>query len=410
MTASKFKQSLLSAGAALAITAFSGGAAEAGYGMLPTCWGVASCGMGGAGAALGTDASSAILNPALGAKVGNNAQISVGFLNANVDAKVRGALANSSVNPDFSSKAETFADGSLAVNYQITPKWTVNLALFPGGGGATNYPFSRTNAGQNRGGQDSFIRLRMFQAELSVAHKYSDKLAVGVGLIYSRQDLKTDSLNNVFASASQGPVGSLEKMNGGGFQIGGVWTPDPRVNIALSYRSRIWHEATNTYENIFNGAIDIPQIWTLATAVKATPNTDVVFDVRTIPWSGVKSIGASPQNYGGFGWKNQIVVNAGVQQKIRNLTLRAGWAYGNSPINENNVFANVLLPAIVEHHFMAGASYKFMGNYEVGFSGYFAPKVTVKDDGSGDSFSQNGKGTELSHEQFGGQVSFSVDF
>ncbi len=410
MTASKFKLSLLSAGAALAITAFSGGSAEAGYGMLPTCWGVASCGMGGGGAALGTDASSAILNPALGAKVGNNAQISVGFLNANVDATVLGSNANvSTTNPSFSSEAETFADGSLAVNYQLNPKWTVNLALFPGGGGATNYPFSRTNAGQGSN-QDSFIRLRMFQAELSVAHKYSDKLAVGVGLIYSRQDLKTDSLNNAFASASQGPAGALEKMNGGGFQIGGVWTPDPRVSIGLSYRSRIWHETTNTYENIFNGAIDIPQIWTLATAVKATPNTDIVFDVRTIPWSGVKSIGSEPFATGGFGWRNQIVVNAGVQQRIRNLTLRAGWAYGNSPIDENHVFANVLLPAIVEHHFMAGASYKFLGNYEVGFSGYFAPKVTVKEDGSGDGFSQGGRATELSHEQFGGQVSFSVDF
>ena len=192
-----------------------------------------------------------------------------------------------------------------------------------------------------------------------------------------------------------------------------VWTPNKKVSFALDYRSQVYHQGIDTYYNIFNGPINTPPEWKVGLAFKPWKGADVAIDTRFIDWGAVDSIGSSPQYDGGFGWKSQWAWYAGIQQRLMGdkLTLRAGWAYAKSPIDENHVFANVLLPAIVEHHFNIGASYKLPWNKtEVGFSSYYAPVVTLKDSGNGDSFSQNGKGTEFSHYQYGAQLSVKKTF
>ncbi len=416
MISSKMKTGLLGAAAAI-VTLIPWQPAKATLGMLPQCTGTYNCGMGGAGLALGTDATSAVINPALGARMDNDAMLSVGWFSAQVKSTLNGNYANTVYKGiEQKSDASQFANGSLGVNYRIAPKWSANISLFPGGGGATDWKYSRTGgvgAGDTSQSLDRMIRLRMFMGQISTAYKYSDSLSVGIGLIVSKQDLITTSLDNAFKKANGGTPGTKDNMLGAGGQIGVVWTPNKKVSLALNYRSQVYHQGIDTYYNIFNGPIDTPPQWSAGISFKPWKGADVAIDTKYINWQSVDSIGSAPAASGGFGWKNQWAWYAGIQQLMMGdkLTLRAGWAYAKSPIDENYVFANVLLPAIVEHHFNIGASYKLpWSKTEVGFSSYFAPEVTLRENGQGDGFSQNGLGTKFSHYQYGAQLSVKKTF
>ncbi len=390
--------------------------AKATMGMLPQCVGTYNCGMGGAGLALGTDATSAVINPALGSRLGNDAMLSVGWFSAQVKSTLRGGYGNTVYQGvEQKSDASQFANGSLGVNYRLTPKWSANVSLFPGGGGATDWKYSRTgNKGvESSQSQDRMIRLRMFMGQLSAAYKYTNQLSVGLGIIFSKQDLITNSLDNGFNKAKGGAPGTKDNQLGAGGQIGFVWAPNKKVSLAFDYRSQVYHQGINIYYNIFNGPIDTPPEWKIGISFKPWKGADIALDSRFINWKSVNSIGSDPSADGGFGWKNQWAWYAGIRQRLMGdkLTLRAGWAYAKSPIDENHVFANVLLPAIVEHHFNIGASYKLpWDKTEVGFSSYYAPEVTLRENGQGDAFSTGGVGTTFSHYQYGAQLSVKKTF
>jgi len=56
-------------------------------------------------------------------------------------------------------------------------------------------------------------------------------------------------------------------------------------------------------------------------------------------------------------WKNSVIVKVGGEYKASNaLTLRLGYAYGSNPVPASTIIP--ILPAIVENHITAGASYK----------------------------------------------------
>lgn len=56
-------------------------------------------------------------------------------------------------------------------------------------------------------------------------------------------------------------------------------------------------------------------------------------------------------------WKNSVIVKLGGEYKASKLlTLRLGYAYGGNPVPESTIIP--ILPAIVENHITAGASYK----------------------------------------------------
>ncbi len=56
-------------------------------------------------------------------------------------------------------------------------------------------------------------------------------------------------------------------------------------------------------------------------------------------------------------WKNTVVVKLGGEFDVnKDLTLRAGYAYGSNPVPETTVFP--VFPAIVEQHLTLGGSYK----------------------------------------------------
>ncbi|MBT6093905.1 MAG: hypothetical protein HOH04_03430 [Rhodospirillaceae bacterium] len=399
------------AGATIAALAMTTGPAMATNGQLPTCIGTYKCGMGGAGIGLATDATAAAVNPGLIARMGNEFIISVGWFHADVTGDAHGAQGNG-LGPQ-ESDASDFANGSLGVNYRLNDKWAVNLSLYPGGGGASDWDISRTEGKNGQAsGVDHAIRWRMFAGQLGVGWAPTKKASYGLGLVVIRSDMKTDSLDNAFNLPTPGPNQVVDVAWGAGVQVGGVWDlMDDQLTFAFDYQSEVFMQRFQKYKNIFNSPVNRPPTTTLGAIIRPTSATRLAFDLKHIEQTAVRTISSEPAAEGGFGWKNRFVYMAGAEHDWDDkLTVRAGWNYGESPIDEGHVFANFLFPGITEHHFTAGGSYEFLPGMEVGFSGYYAPRVIITDDGSGDSFSQNNSGSWLKHRQYGMQLSFRKSF
>jgi|TARA_Y100000294_G_scaffold160287_3_gene163755 hypothetical protein len=178
-------------------------------GQLPKCIGTSKCGMGGAGLGLATDALSAAVNPALAARMGSEAVISMGVLFAESEVLIDGTAFGDNSGAPRSSGARAFANGSMAANYRLNDNVGVNFAFFPGGGGASDWGKPRTgnanNGGVAQGGLDHQMRWRMFEVQAAVAYAPTKNQSYGLGLVVIKADMKTDSLDNTFAAPLSGP-------------------------------------------------------------------------------------------------------------------------------------------------------------------------------------------------------------
>jgi len=69
--------------------------------------------------------------------------------------------------------------------------------------------------------------------------------------------------------------------------------------------------------------------------------------------------------------------------------------YGKSPIQPNVVFANSLLPVILEHHLTAGLSYFMTKDLSLDLTWEHHFFNAMVDNGAGDTYSINGVGTKI---------------
>jgi len=378
------------------------------------CVGTYQCGMGGAGLGMATDATAAAENPALAVRMGNEAIVSAGILYANSTALINGTQYGNNTGAPRSSEAQVFMNASMGVNYRLSDDLAANISFFPGGGGASDWGMPRTGAGVGGGatdGTDHQMRWRMFELQAALAYAPVKNFAVGLGLVIIKADMKTDSLDNTFGRVSPGPLQTVDNAWGGGFQVGTVWDVNDALTVSADFHSRVWMERFRNYRNIFNGTVDRPPVIKIGADIKATENTIIAAKYSKIFNSTVQALGSQPAADGGFGRNDINVFAVGVQHQLnRVVTLRAGYNYGDSPIDEEHVFANVLLPAIVKHHWTAGATMKFSQAIEFGWSAFITPKASITDSGQGDAFSSSNQGTVLKQQQMGTQVSFKYDF
>lgn len=410
-----FALALLSATALAALP----NAASATNGMNPICYGTDNCGMGGAGVALGGNTAGSILNPALAGRNGRELLISVGWLHADVSGQVKDGTAGYANNADKQdSGASDFPDGTIALNWKINDAWAANLAFFPGGGGATDWKNPRTPLGsQSTTDGDHQIRTRYFFIQPTIAYTppQDKNWTFGIGPVISYQDMKTDSMDPTFKGPSPGPKQSTDDAWGVGVHAGVFWNPmgNDKLSLGASYRSQIYAEGYKNYSNTFGqGSMDMPAQWAVGLSGKPMPKLTLAGDVKHIDWESVASIGGTEPAKGGFGWNSQFVFLVGAAYEVTDkITLRAGYNYGKSPIDDGHVFANFLFPAITEHHITAGGSYKLGERYELGASAYYAPEVTLTNNPSNpETFASVGGHTELNHRQYGAQASVKMKF
>lgn len=165
-----------------------------------------------------------------------------------------------------------------------------------------------------------------------------------------------------------------------------------RLSLGAAYTSRIYMTKFDKYNELFaeQGSFDTPENFGAGFGLKLTPKLMIGGDITHTLYSNVRSVGnASATTTGngfpegpdenslgatdglGFGWSDQTVYKIGAAYEYNpQWTLRAGWNYGKSPIDEKNgeVLFSILAPATVQHHLTLGGTYQPNPKMEWSFS------------------------------------------
>ena len=288
----------------------------------------------------------------------------------------------------------------------------VNAGSVPGfsAGGCPSTVFNALNSTAAR---EAGVELVQMQFIPSFAYKLNKTDSWGASIVLAGQFFRAEGLEDFSALRFTSSPGSLTGRNwdhsfGGGYRLG--WLSkldDEKFRLGFNYSSRVWMKEFGQYKNLFaeQGDFDIPENYAVGIAYDFTPTVTVALDIQRIRWSTVKSVGnpgpdaSNPdgffslcadlpttdscklggENGLGFGWKDRTVYKLGASWAYNDKwDLRAGWNYGKSPIEKDQVLFNMLAPATPEHHFTVGAGWAMAPDWKLDVNFMYAPRVTIK--------------------------------
>ncbi|RJQ44505.1 MAG: hypothetical protein C4538_10135 [Nitrospiraceae bacterium] len=340
-------------------------------------------GLAGAGTALPTDTLTAATNPAAMVYVGNRADVGLAVFNPNREYTVTGTAGHLDLGT-VKSDSKWFFIPYFGFNKMLSDKNSISLSVYGNGGMNTDYD-KATYPGAGASNPTGVDLAQLFLAP-SYALKVHSNHAFGVSAIVAYQVFEVQGLAP-FAGLSQNgnkvTNNGHEDAFGFGGRIGYYGQILPGLSIGVSYQTKINMTKFHDYEGLFaeEGDFDIPANWNAGIAYKPIPELTLVFDVQQIFYSDVDSVGnpfnpafntcnaavmggANPAtvsqclggNSGvGFGWDDMTIYKFGVQYQGRpDLTLRAGYSFGQQPIPDKEVLFNIIAPGVIEQHVTAG--------------------------------------------------------
>ncbi len=340
--------------------------------------------MAGAGVALPTGALSAATNPAGLAFVGDRLDLGLALFNPNRDYEITGAPSGFEgtfgLTPGkVESDSRYFPIPSAGYSRAVGGTQALGVMLYGNGGMNTDYPQATFY------GTDAGVNLTQMFLGVTYARKLDERNSLGITPVLAYQYFKATGLQS-FAMFSSDPDHLTDEGNassfGGGVRIGylGRWLP--QLAFGASYQTRTWMTPFDEYKGLYaeEGGFDIPSSWVAGIAVTPHPMLDLAVDVQQVLYSEVRSI-ANPmlpnlmlaplgdEDGPGFGWDDMTVVKAGVQVRAGDgWTWRAGYSYGQQPIDESEVMFNILAPGVIQQHATVGFSKTLPGGKDVHFA------------------------------------------
>jgi len=266
---------------------------------------------------------------------------------------------------------------------------------------------------------DAYSSIAFWQMAPALAWQVSEKLSLGASINIDFQQVAFQQrmmdaggivLNNFDLSRGASAFGF-------GLSLGILYDFNEMVTIGASYKSKQFF--TDLEYQLANGDInfggpfpagtykldlDFPQQAAVGIAVQVTGSFTVAADIKWINWSdtmdklSVTGPGSSrvPMDPG---WDDQVVFAIGLAYRVSDrLNLRAGFNYGESPINEANAANNMILPAIVETHYTIGADYSFDEHWDIGCHYMYVPENSIT---AGPGSIAPGVAVSLSEQSFG---------
>jgi long-chain fatty acid transport protein len=399
-------------------------------------YGFRAQGMGGVGVAYGVDSLSIVANPANIVNTGMRGDMGVGLFNAVRHAAVgSNAQQDPSVNnAGFGFDGATTSDRNwfvmpeMGMTMNLSENLHVGMAFAPNGGGSTVYPtdFFSYNAltidapgsGATLGGE-----LMQLLVPLTVGYKINENHAVGAALDLAAQRFRMYGLGSfkTFSSTFGVPISAdfahltnngFDYSYGAGLKLGYLGNfLDDKLSFGLSYTSRTYMTKFDKYKGLFaeQGDFDIPANYGVGIAFKPKKNLVFAADINRIEWSSVAALGnrgpgTSPKPYPGpgqnnalsgvpslndastatgndrgmgFGWVDQTIYKLGVNWGVNErLQLRAGLNYGKTPILDDQLTFNTLLPVTTEKHYTVGFTYKATDELEITGTYMRAPETS----------------------------------
>lgn len=250
----------------------------------------------------------------------------------------------------------------------------------------------------------------------SLSWQLGEVSSVGISPILAGQRFRADGLG-AFAQFSNSPDkvtdNGFEKSFGYGGRVGFLTGLIPGIGIGGSYQSRVKMTRFKKYEGLFadNGEFDLPSTWNVGISARLGDDLRLALDVQHMNYSEIRAVNnrldpnafvndcAKPRLFAalglggstdpspaclgapdgpGFGWRDMTVYKAGVQYRIADFKLRAGYSQTRQPVPSSEVLFNILAPGVMEKHYTAGLSYRFSQRLSFDFAGMYAPTKRIR--------------------------------
>jgi len=293
----------------------------------------------------------------------------------------------------FPGLGASFKDGDI----------TYGFTMVPVGGGGSRYNtnlFNCANGTPTECKDKLGVSLAIMNINPSIAYKIDEKNSVGATLIIGLQVFKAYGLGKFIPfTLSQSSDAKLTDQGtdisyGAGIRLGWLGNfMDNKLTLGAAYTSKTYMKEFEDYADLFaeQGDLDTPGNIGLGIAYTVSDELQVALDINYVMYEDVAAIGnPGPDPFSttgpfpvdrpsnalgadeglGFGWENQIVYKLGaVYQYDPKITIRAGWNYGESPLNEDfDILFSTVAPAISQHHLTFGATYQWDKDIELSFS------------------------------------------
>ncbi|WP_035586785.1 OmpP1/FadL family transporter [Hippea jasoniae] len=385
-----------------------------GYYMIAT--GAKSLGMAGAVVANPQDASTILQNPA-GIAFLKNTTFDIGAAAFMPPRKLNGHKSDSNL---FMIPAAGFAYNPLGCNCG-TPHFVFGLGMYGVSGMGVDWKNNKLTSGMLR---KAYSMMQMMEVSVGGAYRVNDQLAIGFApaFVYQALSLEMDFDTTGMPAGTPNPYkASLDTANayGVGFDLGLVYKLNDKIMVGLVYKSKRWMQKLewNTMPDgmMINSdkvkmRLDMPQQIAFGINFRPIEPLRLEADVRWINYHNVMNevsvsgmnkpttTGAMvPMDNWPFHWHNQWVFALGAEyQATKSLTLRAGFNYAKSPIKDDDLYMNIIAPAIVQTHATVGATiglgdhmelslayahafeHKQTGKVAPAYQGFYGKTVSVK--------------------------------
>lgn len=361
-------------------------------------------GTGGAGAALPLDANNADTNPALLGQMINHWTLNSGVNYQKTSANTSGAPGGNHAVGNQRNILPYAPYGAFGFCYRPNECWAIGIG---GSGGGSHTKYNRAISGNTSDGL--YNRRFSFGGGLilpTVAYNVSCNQSYGFSLILGVNQVKTDLAvpTRTFPAPETSGNFVASYALGIGARIGGFWVLTDWLNLGASLSSPVFFQKNTKYNDVLRHPFNFPAIARIGVDLHIGDCTHLVIDFREIFYKNVKAFGDQ------LGWRNQSVFMIGLRQNLTcNLIGSIGYNYGRSPIREDNVLLNSLIPAIIEHHFTAGIQYNFNPFIELTLGGLYSLPHTLTDNGTG-ILGPIAKGAVLKSQEWGGNAIIVVKY
>lgn len=312
------------------------------------------------------------------------------------------------------------------------------ITMVPVGGGGSRYNYNLYNCANSTPSDcndELGVSLMVMNINPTVAMKLDENNSVGATLIIGMQLFKAYGLTKFTPfTTTQDDTAKLTNKGhdvayGAGIRLGWLGNfMQNKLALGAAYTSQTYMTKFDEYSDLFaeQGRLNTPGNIGIGASYKVNDDITVAMDINYIMYEDIAAIGnpgpdprsstpfpvnrttnALGRDGGlGFGWNNQTAFKLGlIYQYDPTWTLRGGWNYAKSPIDEDtDILFSMVAPAIVQNHLTMGATYQLNTDMELSFSYVHAFKFEQ----NGPTYINYEGGYEMSQDSIG--ASFAMGF
>jgi len=366
----------------LALVALSSSAFAGGYRV--ALQGVRQAALGGNSVTLTRDASVAFYNPAGLAFVDAKLSIAAGVVGVKSEARWQDPSTLNKASSDNGISTPIY----LAVSYKPIDDLAIGLSVATPFGSSLKWP----NDWENRANITE-IDLQAFNIQPTVAYKFTEWFSVGAGFIYTHGNATMKKVQTVAGNDINLEIED-DDAHGLGFNLGAMFRPSDKMNVALAYRSNVDAKAnygTAKWNNVPSGlannptfqttqwqtVLPLPSEFVVGASYKITPKLEMFGEVSWQNWTRYKDLtivlqnpetGYSQESVSVKNWKDNTIYRIGAEYSFSDFVQgRLGYYYDKSPVPSQ--YWSSETPSTNNHSINAGLGLYFKNGFMVDLYG-----------------------------------------